>query len=372
MEQTKEPVRLRRRTRANGRQALYLDIYLKGRRANEYLGLFLVPERTREDRDANRQTLSLAEAIKAKRLVEIRNGQYGFKQEDNSNALFLPFFDAVAKEKPSRKLRWPSCRLHIVEYACGHELRIKDIDREWVEGFKKYLDSATNLDHKDCRDYQRSTLSLGTKGSYFGILKTCLKVASDRGLIAKNPADGVKGFRMADPKRVYLTMEEVKALDGTECRYPVLKRAFLFSCLTGLRKSDIDKLTWSEVEQNGEFTRLVFRQKKTGGLEYLDISPQAVEYMGMRGKPQERVFSGFYFTTAMGKHLREWAQSAGIDKHITFHSGRHTFAVIMLDLGADIYTVQKLLGHRELKTTQVYADLLDKKKQAAVSLIPKF
>lgn len=61
---------------------------------------------------------------------------------------------------------------------------------------------------------------------------------------------------------------------------------------------------------------------------------------------------------------------AGIHKDITFHCGRHTFAVMMLDLGTDIYTVSKLLGHRELSTTQIYAKVLDKNKQAAVAKIP--
>ena len=68
--------------------------------------------------------------------------------------------------------------------------------------------------------------------------------------------------------------------------------------------------------------------------------------------------------------LRMWAVRAGITKDITFHSGRHTFAVLMLDLGAEIYTLQKLLGHKEIQTTQIYAKILDKKKQEAVSMIP--
>lgn len=65
-------------------------------------------------------------------------------------------------------------------------------------------------------------------------------------------------------------------------------------------------------------------------------------------------------------------KAAGIDKHITFHCGRHTFAVMMLDLGVDLYTVSKLLGHKSIETTQVYAKILDKNKQSAVDRIPDF
>ena len=157
---------------------------------------------------------------------------------------------------------------------------------------------------------------------------------------------------------------------ATPCRYPILKRTFLFSCLTGLRKSDIQKLTWSEVQKFGDYTRIVFKQKKTGGQEYLDISPQAEKYLGERGNPEDPVFTGFTYGAWTSLELQRWSMAANINKNLTFHCGRHTFAVLMLDLGADIYTVSKLLGHKELATTQIYAKVLDKNKQNAVSLIP--
>ena len=129
-------------------------------------------------------------------------------------------------------------------------------------------------------------------------------------------------------------------------------------------------MRWSGVQQQGEYTRIIFKQKKTGGEEELDITPQAVQYMGDRRKPEDPVFVSFKYSAYMNVELRMWAMRAGITKDITFHSGRHTFAVLMLDLGADIYTVSKLLGHREIKTTQIYAKVMDKNKQSAVSLIP--
>ena len=184
---------------------------------------------------------------------------------------------------------------------------------------------------------------------------------------------GIAGFPSQEGTRDYLSLEEVKALAAADCDFPEIKRAFLFSCLTGLRRSDIIKLTWGEVTELNGRTRLVFRQKKTGGQEYLDITPQAAELIGNRGKakPADKVFGDIRYPSDTNDSLRIWALRAGIDKNVTFHVGRHTFAVLMLTLGTDIYTVSKLLGHRELKTTQIYAKIIDEKKQAAVYNIPK-
>ena len=116
----------------------------------------------------------------------------------------------------------------------------------------------------------------------------------------------------------------------------------------------------------------MFRQKKTGGQEYLDITPQAADLIGERGnaKGDDKVFGNILNPSDTNDNLRIWALRAGVDKHISFHCGRHTFAVLMLTLGTDIYTVSKLLGHRELKTTQIYAKIVDEKKQEAVDNIP--
>ena len=213
-------------------------------------------------------------------------------------------------------------------------------------------------------------LSQNSKVSYFNKLRACINQAFEDRIIPINPLRGIEGFKPDETERVYLTLDEVKKLAKTDCKYPVLKRAFLFSCLTGLRKSDIEKLVWGEVQKFGEFTRIVFKQKKTGGQEYLDINKQAEEYLGKQSKADERVFAGFSYNSQTLLELKRWCMLAGITKDVTFHSGRHTFAVVMLDLGADIYTVSKLLGHKELSTTQIYAKVLDKKKQEAVNLIP--
>ena len=107
-------------------------------------------------------------------------------------------------------------------------------------------------------------------------------------------------------------------------------------------------------------------------MEYIDLNEQAVSLMGERGADDERVFSGFHYSAYLNVELNRWALRAGITKHISYHTSRHTFALMMLDLGVDIYTVSRLLGHKEINTTMVYAHILDSKKQEAMSRIPKF
>lgn len=380
MEQSKEPVRLRKRTLSGGRQSLYLDIYLDGNRSYEFLKLYLVPERTREDKEKNRETMRLAEAIKSQRIVDIQNHKFGFESEYKLDTVFLDYYRAMCEkrhgdiESRGNWGNWYSCLKHLERYCKKNpRMTFRDVTTEWILGFREYLDKTAR-----CRDKRKvitteevtKPLSQNSKVSYFNKLIACINQAFEDRIIPHNPVRGIDRFKPDESERVYLTIEEVKAMSSAHCKYPALRNAFLFSCLTGLRKSDIEKMTWSEVHQHGEYTRIIFRQKKTLNQEYLDISPEAVQYMGQRRKPSDKVFAGFKYGAYMLTELRMWAMRAGVTKDITFHTGRHTFAVMMLDLGADIYTVSKLLGHRELKTTQIYASLLDKKKQAAVLLIP--
>lgn len=375
----KEPVKLREKKLANGSVSLYLDIYRNGKRNKEYLKLYLIEAKTQTDKEQNRQTLATAQAIKAKRTIEIQNGEYSFTRQFKEDTPFLEYYRNMVDERhknPESQGNWGNWRscLRYLEIYCDETTTFRDITPEFVSGFKEFLDSVEKDTHKRTGPRrERDTfqgLSQNSKVSYFNKLRACINQAYEERIIPVNPLRGIEGFKAAETKRDYLTLEEVKQLAATSCRFPILKRAFLFSCLTGLRKSDIQKLTWSEVQKFGDFTRIVFKQKKTGGQEYLDITPQAEKYLGERGKPEDNVFSGFTYGSWTSIELKRWSWEAGIKKDLTFHCGRHTFAVLMLDLGADIYTVSKLLGHKELATTQIYAKVLDKNKQNAVSLIP--
>lgn len=373
----KDSVRIRKRTLLNGNKSLYLDIYRNGKREYEFLKLYWIPEKTKADKEKNRYTMQLAEAIKAKRIVDLQNKEFGFNGNFKLETNFLDYYRAMCEARHGDETRgnwgnWFSCLKHLERY-CNPKMTFKDVTPEFVKGFKEYLDKTARV--RDKRKTITTTssskpISQNTKQSYFNKLRACINQAFEERVIPFNPLRGIEGFKSGESERSYLTIDEVKKMAVAECKYPILKRAFMFSCLTGIRKSDIEKMTWSEIQQQGELTRIIFKQKKTGGQEYLDITPQAEIYLGERGDSEDRVFSGFNYSSYLITELRMWAMRAGITKDITFHSGRHTFAVMMLDLGAEIYTVSKLLGHRELKTTQLYAKVLDKKKQEAVNLIP--
>lgn len=374
----KEPVKLREKKLSNGNVSLYLDIYRDGKRQKEYLKLYLIDPKTAADREQNRETLATAQAIKAKRQIELQNGEYSFTKQFKEDTPFLDYYRSMMESRgnnPDTKGNygnWKSC-LHYLELYCDETTTFTDITPEFIIGFKNYLDAAEKDTVKRKQGFQShifEPLSQNTKVSYFNKLRACINQAFEERIISHNPLRGIQGFKVEDVQRDYLTFEEVKMLVATPCPSPILKRAFLFSCLTGLRKSDIERLTWDEVQKFGKFTRIIFKQKKTGQQEYFDIPVQAEKYLGERGEAYEKVFQGFKYGSWVSLYLKRWCLAAGISKDISFHCARHTFAVIMLDLGADIYTVSKLLGHKDISTTQIYAKVLDKNKQAAVSLIP--
>lgn len=164
-------------------------------------------------------------------------------------------------------------------------------------------------------------------------------------------------------------MEELNKLATTPCDRAELKRAALFSALTGLRHCDIQKLQWKEIAINGDQARLNFTQQKTKGVEYMPISQQALQLCGTRSKPSDLVFDGLPDPAWISNPLKRWITAAGITKKITFHCFRHTYATLQLSGGTDIYTVSKMLGHTDVKTTQIYAKVVDEKKQKATNAI---
>jgi integrase len=162
----------------------------------------------------------------------------------------------------------------------------------------------------------------------------------------------------------------LQQLADTPCGNDTVKQVALFSALTGLRYSDIQKLTWGEITGDDSDTpRIEFRQKKTTGVMYHPISPQALTLCGERKEDGAPVFPAITSGQHINRVISTWVKKAKITKNITFHCFRHTFATLQLAQGTDIYTVSKMLGHTDVKTTQIYAKVVDEKKQKAANAI---
>lgn len=355
------------RKRNQGKQiSLYLDYYEKGRRKTESLKLYLDPNpKTKTAKDLNKHTLQLAESIRAKRLLEIQNGRYGFDSKAKLDASFYRYVEHLTQKRfksEGNYGNWDSMLKHLKKYMVTDK-PFHEIDRSFVQGFKDYLDdSATRKNKKQ--------LSQNSKYSYFNKFRAAIKQAVKDGILSTNPTIGVTSFNQSEPQREFLTLEELQQLASIECDLPELKSAFLFSCLTGLRWSDIEKLVWSEIQHSDSMGYYIrFRQKKTQGVETLPISEEAYTLLGEKNTDNTPVFANLKYSAWHNSKLREWVLKAEIHKHITFHSARHTYATLQLTLGTDIYTVSKLLGHKELKTTQIYAKVIDHKKREAANKI---
>lgn len=363
----KEPVRLRTKPIANDRRSIYLDIYVNGRRRYEFLKLYLLPDVNRANKEKNRETMRLANAVKAKRIVEIQNGRFGFDDSDIGKTRLFTFIermiDARRKADTMGNYRnWKGFLGHLMQFEKRKNITIAEVTAEWLEKFKQYLMRAK---HQKTGEI----ISKNTQTGYYKKMVAVLNKAVKEGIIIHNPAHITESPKWEDSERTYLTIDEVKTLAEHPGRHQNIKDAFLFSCLTGLRKSDVINLTWQDVEDTSDGCRITFRQKKTKGLEYLFINEQARKLMGERKDMYDHVFR-LPPNSYVNQILRDWMIECGISKHICYHSSRHTFATMMLTLGNDLYTTSKLLGHRDVSTTQIYARIIDEKKKDAVDKIP--
>jgi integrase/recombinase XerD len=341
---------------------------IKHNREREQLDQFLYANpQNKLEKQHNKETMQLVEAIRAKRITEAATGKHGFTDASKAKTRFYELFDTLMDEKntatsKTNYLIWSGCRYQLKQYWPDENLLLSQINVESLKGVRTFFDT-------QAKTKTGQTIKKATANAYFNKVRSVFKHAFDKGYIQVNLLDDVKTISVGESERTYLTIEQVRRLVETPCRYDPLKRAFLFSCLTGLRWSDIFKLDWSEISQLNGVHRITFNQKKTGGLQYLDITEQAFNLLGTQEK-QGRVFQGLRYSTNANVELVRWCMAAGIDKHVTFHAARHTFAVSLLSNGVDIYVVSKLMGHSQVKTTQIYADIIDEVRKVAVHRIP--
>lgn len=182
--------------------------------------------------------------------------------------------------------------------------------------------------------------------------------------------------KMEKSIRTYLTIDEVQKVYSTDFpSSPYTKTIFLFGCMTGLRYSDIVALKWDNLDfQSDGNVMMTIRQVKTKSSVSVPLSKEAIKLLPERPEQymSTPIFGERICHRTVAEHVGNLMKKAGITKHVSFHTSRHTFATMMLTLGADLYTVSKLLGHTNIKTTQIYAEVINQKKKAAIDLIPTF
>ena len=369
----KEPIKLRVKYLANGNKSIYLDMYMNGKRKYEFLKLYIIPEYNKSDRVRNSETLKLAIAIKAQRIIELQNQSHGFKINKTSHIKLTDYIQSVAEKKSENEVR--KTVLHAVVYHLRrynpNDIQLSRIDKDYILGFLDYLKTA-----KQTHTKKEKLLHVNTQVYYYKMLRYCLNYAVSEELISANPMNKIKNEEKPHKHRTereYLTIDELRKLAQTPFYNGLLKKAFLFSCFCGLRHSDIIALTWGDIEMDDDGnSRLYIIQKKTKEAISLPLSQEAIKQLPKRedAKEDDIIFKKLITLGRTNEILPKWAEQAGIKKHITFHTARHTHATMLLTLGVDLYTVSKLLGHTNIQTTQIYAKLVDESKKKAIDLIP--
>jgi len=342
-------LKLRAKPLKSGGFSLFLDYWNGNNRQYDFLRIYL--KGTVADYQEDKDKLKLAASLRDKKEFELyRKGTDFDIRSQQSEMDFIDYFRKIADKK--NNVVWENTYKHLVRFTNNKPIKIKHLDYTFFNNLKEYL---------------LKSVSNNSANAYLIKIKAALNIAVDSNIIQSNPAKKVK-IKKTETERVFLTFEELKKLRSTEIYNEEVKRAFLFSCFTGLRLSDIEALTFNQIIDG----YLQFRQQKTKGYERIKINKTALEILNYQKKIRhsDKVFE-LPTRTNINIHLKKWVKTAGIDKKITYHVSRHTFATLNITFGNDLFTVSKLLGHKDLKTTQIYAKLIDKKKDEAVNRLPE-
>ncbi len=374
----KTNVTLRKRTLPSGKISLYLDFFpavynpkTSGFSRREYLGLYLFAKpKNSTEKAINSENLHKAEIICSNRFNEMNKQQIytAFELErihlkEIGEKSFIQFLKQAAGTKDGNNADiWKYAIIHFEKFLRNEDLLMQDIDLTVMEDFREYLLKARCLRKKG------RFLAQNTALSYFNKIKATLRKAYKKGYLQKDVNAAVENIKELESQRNFLTMEEARRLYDTPCKKETVRRASFFSLLTGMRYSDIAKLTWDELQHSGEGYYIRFTQQKTDRPVTLPIADEAAELLGTKTASQGKIFHDLK-KWDVDRLLPIWIRDANIDKHITFHCFRHTYATLQMASGTDIFTVSKMLGHKNIKTTQIYTKIIDEKKRETTNKI---
>lgn len=399
----KDNPRLEQRLLSDGRISLYLEYYLgrqsepvldeagepvlyqsgkmagtpkykvRHNRKQEDLNLYLVANpKTPFDRNQNKETLQLAMKIRFEREQQMLENREGFRLKKDRQIDFLQYFQTYIDtytKKDVRMIQMAYRRFvdflkdtpEYSRFASG--IKPEQMDKDMMVAFTEYLQSRSRGE--------------GAKGVWQRFKKV-VKYAVEHDDMRKNPCNGVT-IKTDDQilRKDVLSIDEGKALLSTHYKgeNPNIRRAFILSLYCGLRFCDVKDLTFADVDYSNRL--LKFEQNKTKGHSANSgvIIPLNDGLLSLIGKPtDEQGKDSLIFPLPSyemcSKAVKRWVKRAGIEKHITWHCARHSFAVNILNEGANIKTVASLLGHSGLKHTEKYTRAVDELKQKAINSLP--
>ena len=369
---------LRKRLIDNGtRYSLRLDIYPPaphpetGRLTRFInLGMYLhANPKSPAARLANKETMIRANATLVKTQLQMQAGRYDYlltkKPVD-----FIEFFKKHTQERNiacSTKKKWLVALRKLqafLKLQPDQPLYFSEIDKHLLENFRTYLLESS---------------AVNTANSDFSYIRTALNHAYRNDLMKVKITEQIKAIAPQRTKIIYLTQEELNKLVKTPCEKPLIKRAALFAALTGMRISDVAALRWEDVVFEPSGPCIHFRQCKTKALNYLPVSQQAIQIAAATEEPEEipaERRTGIVFPKLKELHCKRrrpyfkiWIRDAGIQKHVTFHTMRHTFATLQLLANTNIKTLSEMLGHTKINTTMIYAHVVNASRRAAADVI---
>jgi integrase/recombinase XerD len=353
---SKEPVKLREKKLKNGNLSLYLDFYYEGVREFEFLKLYLIAKpKDKQEKQSNATVLELAQRIKAKRTEELLTGALNLSSKNQGTVDFVKYYEGFVKTYTKADHRvLTACLNKFKEFLkdrySTERLPCKDLTPNLVLAFKDYLEIKQTGEGPQ---------------TYFTRFKKVVKHGIRENLFPQYPLPEKVKFKSGGMNKGVLSLDEIKSLVAAHCGNEAVKRAFMFACNTGLRFGDIKSLRWQDI--NGP--ELFFVQNKTKEVLRLKLNKNALKLIGERGKPDAPVFVLPTFEGSV-KTIKNWVKRADIDKRITWHSARHSFATNILLLGYDIKTLSQLLGHTSIQHTQKYLSIADERKAQAVNSLP--
>lgn len=360
-------VTLRTRPIKNGMLSYYLDFYPGYRDVvtmktirHESLGIYIYADpQNKREKDFNERMTEKAEAIRCRRFESVVNERYDFFDKAKMQGDFLDYFNRVLKNKDPK---WKFVYEHF-KYFVGGKCRCEEVDFDLCNNFRTYLITAKNLRNG-------KPMFINSVAGYWSTFRGFINIAYRDKMIRTNPNDFLEKIPTVPVNKESLTLDELRKLYKTPCEIDVLKRASIFACLTGMRRSDIINLKWEDIKTYADGGRYVeFYAQKTKARNIIPISEEAYKLISKDRKCiNGKVFEGFEII--MAQHpLKAWLRKAGIKKRITFHSFRHTFASLQVELGTDLYTVMQLLAHKSVTTTQIYACHADPKRRETANRI---